>query len=867
MTKLDGKLLQQLALLKAEGASASGTKHPLRVLIRYTGGLDVIQAHGFTLESVLPGNIAAGAVNSADLEQLEALDNVVYIEAEKFRTLHLKDSVPEINAPKVWTGNPAITGKGVVVGIVDTGIDIFHHSFINSDGTTRILFIWDQTLTPRGTEASPPDQDVAHNPLFPGGVEFTANDINAALKTPNVAFRHADVSRHGTHVAGTAAGNGSQSGNCSGANTYIGVAPNASLIIVKSLTDHKEYAIIPTQAPYTVTVANASRFQRNRQVDYYSQDDSLNLVNSNPGKGEYTVTTAGVYTFNAADAGAGVMIVYDYNKAQPAASASSVDIAKGVEYIFKRAKDAGMAAVVNLSLGGSDGAHDGTSNEETSLDANLTAQDGRAIVIAAGNEGDTNKHASGTIQANQAFSVPFIISPDDHQPDFIEIWYPGPGALSFSVTSPSGTTPVVAPGAPAVPQIVGSDRITISSSLNAANNKNQINLIITPIAPVVAPPAPGSTPPLPAITTGVWTINLQETAGSAVTFDAWIHDPHDDASPSFQNPDKTRTITIPATARNAIVVGAYNTSDSELAPFSSWGPTADGRLKPDICAPGMGIFAPKSGKRNLGCCCDCCYSFYIDDSGTSMAAPHVTGVAALMLQRNSTLSFRLVRNQIQVTGRSPDPITGPTLPNNNWGYGKVDAFGAVNSLSILNPLPNGGPKPLRIVSGGGRAGARTREDAVTIPLAAMWLTYQPTQERLESLSTLLHSDPVGQLLAGLVSTHFDEVYQLVYTNKRVASRWHRMQGPRMVSEMMRSVEEGRQLLLPAVIAGSPVSEGLAGMLAILLRYGSPLLKTDAIRYRSLFLALPGKSIRELSQLQQPWIENGNANRHSRTHCA
>jgi subtilisin family serine protease len=865
MTKLDAELLHQLALLKA-GAGVSGTKHPVRVLIRYTGGLDAIQAHGFTVESILPGNIAAGSVDLASLEQLAALDNVVYIEGERFQRLHLKDSVPEINAPKVWTGNPTITGKGVVVGIVDTGIDIFHHSFSNPDGTTRILFIWDQTLTPQGTEKSPPDMQ-GGVPLFPGGVEFSATDINAALKTPNVAFRHADVSKHGTHVAGTAAGNGSQSGNCSGANTYVGVAPNASLIIVKSITDDKEYAIIPTQAPYTVTVNNANRFQRNRQVDYYNQEGSLTLVTSNPGKGEYSVA-AGVYTFNAADAGAGVLIIYDYNQAQPGSS-SSVDTAKAVQYIFQRAQTAGMPAAVNLSFGGSIGPHDGTSNQETTLDGNITAQNGRVIVISAGNEADQNKHASGTIPANQPFPLALTIPSNDNQPDYIDIWYPGPGTLSVSVTSPSGTTPVVAPGAPAATPTVGTDQITISSSLNiATNNKNRIFLTIVPTAAgVVPPPAPGTTPPLPAITTGSWTLNLQETAGSAVAFDAWIHNPHDDPSPYFTNPDKAKTITPPATALNAVAVGAYNPRDSNLAPFSSWGPTADGRLKPDICAPGMGIFAPKAGKRNLGCCCDCCENFYRPDEGTSMAAPHVTGVAALMLQRDPTLSYRIVRNQIQVTGRSPDPITGPTLPNSNWGYGKVDALGAVNSLSILNPLPNGGPKKLGVVAGGGRAGARAHERAMTFPLAAMWLTYQPTRERLQRLSTLLHTDPVGQLLAGLVSTHFDEVYRLVNGNKKAASRWHRMQGPMMLSEIMRSVEEDRDLLLPATIAGSPVSEGLSGMFEIFLRYGSPLLKADAIRYRYLFLALPGRPIRELSQLQQPRIEDGYADRHSRTHCA
>jgi subtilisin family serine protease len=221
MTKVDAKLLRQLALLK-EGRSVRPTD-PVRVLLRFSKDLDAIKALGFTAATVI-GEVAIGVVNLGQVEQLAALDNVVHIESEQLRRLHLKDSVPEIHADQVWHGIPSITGAGVAVGIVDTGIDIFHKSFRNSDGSTCIRYIWDQTLSPQGAEKSPPDG-------FVGGVEFDWTDINAALATPDKPFRHVDLEGHGTHTAGTAAGNGSQSGHCHLANTYVGVAPRASLLI------------------------------------------------------------------------------------------------------------------------------------------------------------------------------------------------------------------------------------------------------------------------------------------------------------------------------------------------------------------------------------------------------------------------------------------------------------------------------------------------------------------------------------------------------------------------------------------------------------------------------------------------------------
>ncbi len=122
-------------------------------------------------------------------------------------------------------------GTGVVFADIDTGIDFCHPDFIDpGTGKSRIKYLWDHSLTPTGTEHSPPEAEFA----AVGGVEYTAADINASLAScggasPNpTPVRMRDVDAHGSHTAGTASGNGGGTG-------YIGAAPKADIIAIKGL--------------------------------------------------------------------------------------------------------------------------------------------------------------------------------------------------------------------------------------------------------------------------------------------------------------------------------------------------------------------------------------------------------------------------------------------------------------------------------------------------------------------------------------------------------------------------------------------------------------------------------------------------------
>lgn len=107
-----------------------------------------------------------------------------------------------------------LTGKGVLLAIIDSGIDYTHPDFRNADGTTRLLALWDQTI-----EGMPPKG-------YRIGTEFTREELNQSLRENRVLSR--DLSGHGTAVAGIAAGNGRAS-----KGKYRGVAPESELLVVK----------------------------------------------------------------------------------------------------------------------------------------------------------------------------------------------------------------------------------------------------------------------------------------------------------------------------------------------------------------------------------------------------------------------------------------------------------------------------------------------------------------------------------------------------------------------------------------------------------------------------------------------------------
>ncbi|HEX6142874.1 MAG TPA: S8 family serine peptidase, partial [Geminicoccaceae bacterium] len=184
------------------------------------------------------------------------------------------------------------------------------------------------------------------------------------------------------------------------------------------------------------------------------------------------------------------------------------------------------------------------------------------------------------------------------------------------------------------------------------------------------------------------------------------------------------TISSPAAARLAITVGAvaeWSTSaepagESDgiyLAPFSSRGPTADNRIKPDIVAPGVSVIAgyPDLWAGTIleaGCNPEC----YASLSGTSMAAPFTAGTVALMLHADPTLSPAAVKTLLQSTAQDRGPNAGGGTEDNDWGHGLIDAEAAVAAAASGLAAPTA--FPTHSVGTGQVAGSTATQVAIPV---------------------------------------------------------------------------------------------------------------------------------------------------------
>lgn len=198
-----------------------------QIIFRYSGDISDF-AGDYGRVTPLLGGYAVAEVTENQLRALAAEPRVEFIEKPKALSFAVYDGKLVSCIPPVQRQPFSLTGQGILVGIIDSGIDISHPDFRNEDGSTRIAGLWDQTLTPAaGTDQAPPEG-------YQTGVYFSREDLNAILtsgeKTPTV-----DTSGHGTHVAGIAAGNGRAS---RGENR--GVAYEADLLVVKLGSRRKE---------------------------------------------------------------------------------------------------------------------------------------------------------------------------------------------------------------------------------------------------------------------------------------------------------------------------------------------------------------------------------------------------------------------------------------------------------------------------------------------------------------------------------------------------------------------------------------------------------------------------------------------------
>ncbi len=325
------------------------------------------------------------------------------------------------------------------------------------------------------------------------------------------------------------------------------------------------------------------------------------------------------------------------------------DVVDAVRYIFSVARKFGLPAVVNISLGGHFGPHDGTSLFEVLLRQELGP--GRIIVAAAGNEGNKPIHVRGRFFGERYFSVKVV--GDECE---VQMWFPQDSIVSIRVAF-AGKIGEVAKG-----QIV-----YLSSSnkkVSALYFGDGIDL-------------PGnlkySFPPEKIKDGAVFSVlgfsgekaEFKVTSSREIIFDAWISSDDKDCyfesvdSEYFLNPVSEGTISVPGTAPDIVAVGSYSIHNGGISKFSSVGIDPS---KPNIVAPGEVVYSVCLSTDEALC----------PGSGTSHSTPQVSGAVALALERNPSLTPYDVIKFLCESARQ-DEFTGIT-PNSRWGCGKLDVY-------------------------------------------------------------------------------------------------------------------------------------------------------------------------------------------------
>ena len=208
------------------GSSADGLWD---LIVLYSGSPQTLQnefpSSSFTF---LLGNYAIVKISENDIPALAAFPQVIYIERPRQLFFEIVSARQASCLSAIQENNGyGLTGKGILISVIDSGIDYAHPDFCNPDKTTRLVALWDQTILadPSAGRFAPAG--------YSQGTLFSPEQINAALQADTFEQRmelvpSTDVTGHGTHVAGIAAGNGRASGGL-----YRGVAPESSLLAVK----------------------------------------------------------------------------------------------------------------------------------------------------------------------------------------------------------------------------------------------------------------------------------------------------------------------------------------------------------------------------------------------------------------------------------------------------------------------------------------------------------------------------------------------------------------------------------------------------------------------------------------------------------
>ena len=555
------------------------------------------------------GNIYSVSCSIESIKKMALLKSIVRIEFILHKLELMADTCVVRNRIKnIKLGMPPLTqaydGTGVTVGIIDSGTDFTHPDFKDSNGNSRIKFLWDMNKPLAANTPTP----------FGYGQEWDNTDIDNGLCTHNDLAHYG----HGSNSSGIAAGNGLS------VNHFEGMAPKADLIVV------------------------ALDFGR-------------------PG-------------FTIADA---------------------------LEYIVTKATQLGQPFVVNASVGEYYGSHDGT-DLETQIINNLMANTpGRAMVAACGNGGGNPFHVGyNTTATDTNYTWITGNGPNIYLDEYSDTLQIKQVFYSVGVNNDNLTDLGHTPFRPYNYALNTIMRDTIY------NNTNRIG-IIESIASINS--------------FGVYELSYNIRADSLNYYwriehtgpgriDSWNFNYISGTMPTpaeypdiihYKMADTLQTIVSGFHCSDEIIsVANYvnrkqyqdvnNTTQTtaetagQISQTSSIGPTRDNRIKPDIAASGATILTAGAMAMLPNLIANAPQvvalgGYHVTAGGTSASSPVVAGLVALYLQKNPTATNREIKQAI-INCAYSDVFTTSNLPNNQWGYGKLDGFAAMTCGEIITDI-------------------------------------------------------------------------------------------------------------------------------------------------------------------------------------
>ena len=560
----------------SEGNGTDSMDNTWEVIVKHSGNIQFIEGElGVDVEE-LGGGYAIITLRYEQIPLLYSYSEIEYVERSKRLTWGLGISLSRscITQVQSATYSLGLRGAGTAVAIIDSGIDYAHPDFRNPDGTTRIHYLWDQTI-----DGAPPAG-------FKHGSVYTAEQINAALEAPDpfAVVPSRDTVGHGTAVAGIAAGNGRAS---DGRET--GVAPESNLLVVR-------------------------------------------------------LGTRGLVSF-----------------------ARTTEFMRALKFVIDKAEALRLPVAVNISFGTNDGSHTGLSLFEAFINDQALRWK-TVIVVATGNEGAAGHHFRGRVREGEVTDVAFSVTPALRSL-FISAWKNFADTFSIEFISPGGQSTGIV-------RELDIKRTVDLEGVRVHVQHSQPTHYSADQGFYVWMQAQGERP----IPQGLWKIRIHPERVVDGLFDIWLPTLEEVGSgTAFSQPINDITLTLPATAMGVISVGGYNAAIDAQVGFSGKGYIrGGGSVKPDLVAPALNIITTRPG------------GGYDSFTGSSLAAPFVTGSAALMMEwgivRGNDPFLYGQRVKAFLTKGARHPVSG-NYPDTYWGYGTLCLS---DTMTYLHQLTQGG---------------------------------------------------------------------------------------------------------------------------------------------------------------------------------